>query len=53
MSLNMTLVFPLKKKKIVSVDCPKCCPCFGVSLLSFFLTGSLTVKNWKFTELNL
>jgi len=43
------------KRKIVSEDCPKCCPCCGVSVPSFshFLTGSLPVKNWKITEINL
>jgi len=32
--LNLTSVFPLKGK-IVSEDCPKCCPCCGVSVPCF------------------
>ena len=37
------------KRKIVSEDSFKYCPCCGVSVPSF----SLTVKNWKIKEINL
>jgi len=49
--LNLTLVFPLKekqsKKYVLNVA--------HVVVLVYlaFLTGSLPVKNWKITEINL
>jgi hypothetical protein len=49
--LNLTLVFPLKEKSSQKIA-------LNVALVVVlvnpaFLTGSLPVKNWKITEINL
>ena len=49
--LNLTLVFPLKEKSFQKIA-------LNVALVAVlvylaFLTGSLPVKNWEITEINL
>ena len=49
--LNLTLVFPLKEKSSQKIALNVALVVVLVYLA--FLTGSLPVKNWKITEINL
>jgi hypothetical protein len=49
--LNLTLVFPLKEKSSQKIALNVALVVVLVYLV--YLTGSLPVKNWKITEINL